>query len=145
MILGIIIAAVAAQGLGFLWYGPLFGKTWMGLMGLTEKDKEKAKQQGMAKTFVMSFVASLVTATVLNFLTIESGFVDITGAAPALVNALGAMLIAALVWLGFVATKSLGSVFWEGRSWKLYFFNTAHDLVSFLVMGAIVGGLSFLP
>ena len=142
MVLRIILAAVAAHMLGFLWYGPLFGKKWMSLMGLTEKDKEKAKQKGMAKTYLMSFVASLVMAAVLDFVIGEIGFVDFTGATPALWNVLGGALAGALVWLGFVATKSLGSVFWEGKSWGLYFLNTAYDLVNLLLMGAIVGGLS---
>ena len=140
--LAVVIAAVAAQVLGFLWYGPLFGKKWMSLMKFTDKDMEKAKEKGMAKTYLMSFVASLVTAAVLSqlvgpFLTVfgaYTGFSALTGAAGG-----------ALVWLGFVATKSLSSVFWEGKSWKLYFLNTAYDLVNLLLMGAIVGGLSFLP
>ncbi|SRR3989344_175255 len=141
--LEVLIAAVVSHALGFLWYGPLFGKKWMALMKFTEKDMEKAKQKGMAKTYSMSFVASLVTAAVLAFLVKD--FVDITGATPVLWNALGGALVGALIWLGFVATKSLGSVFWEGKSWNLYFLNTAYDLVNLLLMGAIVGGLSFLP
>ena len=138
--LAILIAAIAAQVLGFLWYGPLFGKKWMALMKFSEKDMNKAKQKGMAKTYLMSFVASLVTAAVLSFFV---GFlVDVTGATPVLWNGLAGALVGVLVWLGFVATKSLGSVFWEGKSWSLYFLNTAYDLVNLLLMGAIIGGLS---
>ena len=140
MVLAIVIAAIAAYVLGFLWYGPLFGKQWMAMMKLNPKDKDKGKQKGMWKTYLMSFVASLVTAGVLSFFV---GFlVDVTGATPVLWNALFGALVGTLLWLGFVATKSLGSVFWEGRSWKLYLFNTVYDLVSLVVMGAIVGGLS---
>lgn len=131
--LAVVVAAIATHVLGFLWYGPLFGKKWMQLMKLTDKDKEKAKQKGMAKVMVGSFVASLVTAGVLAFL-IDQLVVNLAEG-----NALGGSLIGALVWLGFVATKALGSVFWEGKSWKLYFLNTAHDLVSLLLMGAILG------
>lgn len=142
MVLRIIIAAVVSHLLGFLWYGPLFGKRWMELMKLGPKDMEKAKQKGMAKVMVGSFVASLVMAAVLDFVVGEVGFVDVTGATSALLNALGGAFVGAIVWLGFVATKSLGSVFWEGKSWKLYFLNTVYDLVNLLLMGAILGGLS---
>jgi hypothetical protein len=33
--LAVIAAAIAAVGVGVLWYGPLFGKEWMKLMGYT--------------------------------------------------------------------------------------------------------------
>ncbi|MDO8488446.1 MAG: DUF1761 family protein [bacterium] len=32
--LAILAAAVLSMVLGFLWFGPLFGQTWMKLMGL---------------------------------------------------------------------------------------------------------------
>ena len=61
-----MVAAVAAHVLGFLWYGPLFGKKWASMMKFTEKNKEKAKGKGMAKLYVLSFIGSLVTAFVLS-------------------------------------------------------------------------------
>jgi len=33
----ILIATIASFIFGFLWYGPLFGKQWMNLMGFTKK------------------------------------------------------------------------------------------------------------
>lgn len=33
--LAILVAAVLSMVLGFLWYGPLFGKEWTKLMGVT--------------------------------------------------------------------------------------------------------------
>ncbi|HLD39833.1 MAG TPA: DUF1761 family protein, partial [Candidatus Nanoarchaeia archaeon] len=31
--LAVLVAAIAAYVVGFLWYGPVFGKKWMALMG----------------------------------------------------------------------------------------------------------------
>jgi hypothetical protein len=41
-------------------------------------------------------------------------------------------------WLGFVAPVTLGSVLWEGKSWKLWCFNNSYYLVMLLVMGVIL-------
>lgn len=51
--LGVLLAAVVPFVTGFLWYGPIFGRKWMGLVGMTE---EQAKQANMALTFGVSFV-----------------------------------------------------------------------------------------
>ena len=44
----------------------------------------------------------------------------------------------AWMWLGFVATISLGSVLWENRPWALYWINSLHSLVTLVIMGAIL-------
>ena len=41
--LSVLIAVVAAQVLGFLWYGPLFSKQWMAALGWTP---EQMKEEG---------------------------------------------------------------------------------------------------
>jgi len=126
-----MVAAVVAHVLGFLWYGPLFGKKWASMMKFTEKNKEKAKGKGMAKLYVLSFIGSLVTAFVLS-LFIGPAFDVVSG----MIN--GA-IVAALIWIGFMATKALGGVLWEEKSWKLYFLNVSYDLVSLVAMGVIIG------
>ncbi|HSR41197.1 MAG TPA: DUF1761 domain-containing protein, partial [Longimicrobiales bacterium] len=60
--LAVVVAAVSTFILGGLWYGPLFGKTWMAASGMTE---EKAKQGNMAMIFGVSFLLQLVAAAVL--------------------------------------------------------------------------------
>ena len=126
--LAVLVAAVVAHVVGFLWYGPLFGKKWMSLMKLTDKDKEKAKQKGMAKTIIGSFLSTLVMAYILALLVGYAGLNPVTGAATG-----------ALAWVGFLATSQLGMVFWENKPWSLYFLSTGHYLVTLVVMGAILG------
>lgn len=126
--LAVLVAAVAAYVLGFLWYGPLFGKKWMQLMNLTGKDKEKAKQKEMVKAYVATFVTNLVTAYVLAW------FVGYVGMTPA-----GGAMTGAVAWLGFLATSGTGMVLWENKPWALYALNMGHSLLSLVVMGAIVG------
>ena len=111
----LVAAAVASMVVGFIWYGPLFGKMWMKLSGM----KEMGDKSQMPKTYAIMFVASLVTAYVL--------------------SVLGAGLMTTFwIWLGFQATLLLGSVLWEGKSWELYCLNASHQLVSLLAMSWVL-------
>ena len=48
--LAVLVSAVSAMVLGFLWFGPLFGKEWSKAMGWTEEQmaagREKMKKEG---------------------------------------------------------------------------------------------------
>ena len=73
--IGIIAATVSAFVLGGIWYGPLFGKKWQALVGLSE---EQVKSANMAKVFggafVLTFVAAFVFAMFLGpDITVEQG------------------------------------------------------------------------
>ena len=57
--LGVILGTVLSMVLGFLWYGPLFGKTWLALIGKTEEEIE-ADPTVYIKTAVAAFLAMLV-------------------------------------------------------------------------------------
>ena len=123
-------AAIASMVLGFLWYGPLFGKQWMSLMGwkkLSKAQMDKMKEAGK-KSYALAFIGALVMSYVL------AHFVDYTGAVTAVEGAQTGFW----VWFGFVATVMLGMVLWEGKPWKLYYLNAAYQLVSLLVMGVLL-------
>lgn len=121
----IVLAIVASIILGFAWYGPLFGKQWMSLMGITPKQMKDAKKKGMPKsTYLWMILGCLVTAVTINTLF------------PA--NAWAAVKMAAMVWLGFILPILLGTVLWENRPWKLFFINAAYYLVNLIVMSIII-------
>ena len=114
--------------LGSIWYGPLFGKKWMHLSGMTQASMEEAKKGGMAKLYFWAFVGALVMAYVL------AHFVEYFGAD----TAGRALQLAFWAWLGFIATSSLGSVLWENKSKELYLINNSYQLVSLAVMALII-------
>ena len=126
--LAVLVAAVVAHGVGFLWYGPLFGKKWRELMKVSEKDVEKVKRKGMTKIIMGSFLGTLVMAGVLGW------FLDLAG-----VSITNGLLVGFISWLGFLGTTQMGMVFWENKPWSLYLLQTAHSLVNLLVIGAILG------
>ncbi len=128
--LGVIAATVASIVIGFVWYGPLFGKAWAKEMGWSEADMEAKKKEGnMGKSYGMMTVGSLVSAYVL------AQFIAGTASAGAWDGA----MVGFWAWLGFAAPIMLSAVLWEGKSWKLYQLNVGYQLVTWLVMGAILG------
>ncbi len=124
-LIAVLAAAVAAMVIGFLWYGPLFGKQWIKLMGLSSKDINKAKQKGMGKLYLINFIAGIVTAYVLAVL------VDGMAITSALITGFW-------VWLGFFAAVMVGSILWEGKPLQLYFLNVIYWLVNVEVMSVIL-------
>lgn len=121
----VIVAAVISYALGALWYGPLFGKQWMQLSGKSESSMDKS---GMGTRYAVGFVASLVMAYVL------AHFVEYARAGT-IVEGLQAGF---WVWLGFVATVTVGMVLWDGKPLKLWVLNNAYNLLGLLIMSAIL-------
>lgn len=118
-------AAIVNMVLGFVWYGPLFGKPWMKMMGLT---KDSVKSTEMNKLYAAAFVSALVMAYVL------SHFVQVGGA----ISAIEGATIGFWIWLGFITTTTLSGLLWEGKPLNLYLLNNGYYLVLLLVNGALL-------
>ena len=130
--LAVLGAAVASMVVGALWYGPLFGKKWIALSGMTKEAMESAKSKGMGKLYALGFVGSLVMSYVLaHALVFASSYTETSGL-PA------GLMVGFWNWLGFVAPVTLSSVLWENKSWALWFLNNSYYVVSLLIMGAIL-------
>lgn len=129
--LAVIVAAIASMVVGSLWYGPLFGKQWMKLMGVTKESMAGAKVN-MNKLYAIQALASLVMAFVLSHaLVFASAYLHEEGLSAGFQTGFWN-------WIGFVAPVTLGSVLWEQKSWKLWMLNNAHYLVSLCIMGVIL-------
>ncbi|MBI4095076.1 MAG: DUF1761 domain-containing protein [Candidatus Liptonbacteria bacterium] len=125
--ISVFVAAVAAFAFGAIWYGPLFGKQWMAMMGFT-KESMKMMKLTPAQAMGLGFVTAIIVAYVLAYFAAALG---VQGAS-------GALSLAFLVWLGFVATTLMGSFLWEGKPFKLFAFNAVYQLISFSIMSLIV-------
>jgi hypothetical protein len=133
---GVLAATVASMVVGSIWYAkPVFGKPWMKMVGITDKDMEKGGWTPM----VIAILASVVTAYVLAHVAYLSFsfFADVTFMGAALTTAFW-------VWLGFTAVRFLTHDSFEGRPLKLTSINSAHELVTLLAM-AVALGLVGLP
>ena len=126
--LAILVGAIIFMVLGYLWYGPLFSKPWLAALGKTQE--EIAAQGGnMAATYGLTFLGALVTTTVLGIIIYGMGQT----------TALNGAHMGVLLWVGFVAPSSLGSVLFEGRPSKLYVIHNSYYLVTLALVGALLG------
>lgn len=113
--------------IGFIWYGPLFGKSWMELVGLTKKDIEDAKAK-MPLTYAGMMLTSLVQSVIL------SQFISSQNA----VGVLGGIMVSFFAWLGFTAAFGISSVLFSKKPFKLFAIETGYQLVFLLVAGALI-------
>ena len=129
--LAVLVAGVINMVLGALWYGPLFGKSWMAMMGYTPESMA-AKKKGMGVRYLVTFIGSLIIAYVLDHgLIFGNAYLKMSGVSAGLMGAFW-------YWLGFLAVPMLGCVLWEGKSIKFYAINAGYYLVSLLCMGALL-------
>ena len=126
--LAVLVAAVAYMVIGALWYSSLmFGNYWIKLMGLTDK-----KTQEMKKAANKAYAFSTISALVMSYvLAVFIRIADISMLTEGL-------YLGFIVWLGFVATITLQSVVFEGKSKELFVLNNGYNLVGILVMAAIL-------
>lgn len=123
--LAVITAAVSTFVIGGLWYSPLlFHKPWMAANGFTDDDLRKGNTGAI---FGFAFVFALVMAYNL------AAFLEAPGTTTAW-GATAGLLAAIWVVLG-IATVAL----FERRPWSYTFINGGYWIVSFVVMGTIIG------
>ena len=128
----VLVSALATMVVGFIWYSPmLFAKPWMVLMGYDPDDKAKLAemQKSAGPSYMMSLVASALSALVLGKIIAVSGTV----------GAVDGLKIGLVVWLGFVTTVQLTNALFSRQPNKLYMINTGYQLVCYVAMGAILG------
>lgn len=122
-ILAIIVAVVAHQALGFLWYGPLFSKQWLAGMGKT------ADQLGNpGKAMAISTIATLVMALAL---------ASLLSMAPN--RELGTALVVALIaGVGLVGASKTTSWAYEGGSSTVNALFIGYEVIGLVLMAAIL-------
>lgn len=130
--LAILSAAISQMVLGTLWYGPyVFGKPWMKAMGMdkmTDEEINKMKKSAFPAYFVSFFSAiimALVLSYLLNFLPEKDIMTGIIGGFVA--------------WFGFVMPVGLVNTMFGDKKMPLFLINYGFQLVTLIVMGAIIG------
>ncbi|MES2668286.1 MAG: DUF1761 domain-containing protein [Patescibacteria group bacterium] len=131
--LAVLLATAASVVLGFIWFGPLFGKQWMRLIGVAMPGEiTKAMKRSMMRSYAMVAISSFVMAAVLaHALFYISEFTGVYDVATSVTTALWA-------WLGFVVPATLGAVLWEDKPWKYWFITAGFWLVALIAAGVIL-------
>lgn len=124
-IIAALLAALGFMVVGFLWYGPLFGKQWMKLHGWTEED---FKGQSMVPVLVQGVINALITAIgmalVFHWLGVET---------------IGrALHVAFVLWIAFSATTQALAYIYERQKLGLTLIHFGNQLVGFLLAATIL-------
>jgi hypothetical protein len=121
-----IVAAVAARiAIGAAWYSPMaFLNPWLKLQKMTAQDMKA----GMVRSIVVDVIGAIVMALVL---------VHAVHYAHAGTLAEGAA-VGFFGWLGFIAVATLSIDIYAKRPLQLFAINNGFQLLSLLVMGAIL-------
>ena len=122
----VLVASLSAFLIGWIWYGPLFGKLWMKLNNFTE---EKIKEGGMSMPVIMltNFIAIILAALAIALF---------LGAEADIWFGIFAGLMIAVFW---IATSRLNDVLYERKPFGLYLINVGYNLIIYIVMGAVLG------
>lgn len=127
----VALAMISSMIVGSIWYArPVFGEMWI------KWAKVDMKKKGSAMgPIIVTAVVSLITAYVLAHVTyLSNQFFDHLYLQDALTTAFW-------MWLGFTAARMITHDAFEGRPWNLTFLNIAHEFVTLMVMGLIIGTL----
>ena len=127
----ILGAAVTSMVVGSIWYGPLFGKKWMEIIGATTEDvaTRKQMQTKALPLYGIQFALTLLQLYVLvGLVNGENG------------SAAG---IAFWMWLGFVMPTIAGSALWNNNpnkvKWAMFLIQAGYQLVMFIIYGYMLG------
>lgn len=126
--LGVLGAVVASQIIGFLWYGPLFGKQWIAGMGKSEEEMKNT--EGLGQAIGVGVVSSIVSAIALALLITLSESPDVESGCKI------GLLVAAIVSAYIVIT-----MMYEQRNRTVSVINIANQVVTLVVMGAVIGAM----
>lgn len=119
----VIGGAVFLFAMGMVWYGPLFGKTWMKIMGAENmsKDDIAKAQKEMMPMYAIQVALGLVTSFVLYYF----------------VHLVGGMHVAFWIWLGFAMPMAAGAMWDTQKGMKMtkFLIIAGYQLVTLLVLG----------
>ena len=122
--IAVIVAAVVRIAVAAAWYSPaVFGRQWQAATGVAQGPAE------MPRAIAVQALGSLVMAWVLAQVIGQYGGGGLLGGA----------LVGLLMWVGFVATIMLPGAMFEKRSMGFFGIYSGYQLVTLVVMGAIVG------
>lgn len=118
----IILAAIINMVIGFVWYSKwLFGPFWLKSL----KTEPKHRPESLVYTFLTSFLIAYFLAFFQAYLGVN--------------HATDGMWVGFYFWLGFVFTTQVSAVIWEKQPVRIFLIHTGQRLLSFLVMGGLIG------
>ena len=125
--LAVLVAVVLQFILGFLWYGPLFGEAWMGMVGLDLATIE-ADPAG-AEEWITNTVTAVVSMYVLAWLFTR---INVT-------SLVQGLLIGLLIGFSFVLLSIMTSGMFAKDPYGLAWITGGFTTIGLAVGGAVLG------
>jgi hypothetical protein len=125
--LAVLVAIVLQFVLGFLWYGPLFGEAWMGMVGLDMVTIE-ADPAG-AEEWITNIVSAVVSMYVLAWLFTK---INVT-------SLLQGLLVGLLIGFAFVLLSNMTSGMFAKDPYGLAWITGGFTTVGLGIGGAVFG------
>src|ERR1700677_338532 len=131
--IAILVAAIASFLFEALWFS-LFMKEW--LTGI-DRTMEWLMSSGLnpAIQYAVAILCSIIVATVLSICIQASGEQ----------TARRGVIVAAIIWFGFIATGWAKEYIFEVRTLQIYAINAGYSLFDLILIGAIVGAWKKKP
>lgn len=127
----IITGAILSMVIGAIWYGPLFGKRWLEIVGATELDLEARKQmqKSAGPLYLVQFILTLFQVLVLAHLIADTRIA-------------GGLERSLWIWGAFVIPTLAGAVMWTNEAVRLkrarFLIQGGYQLVMFIVFGLLL-------
>ncbi len=128
--LAVALATASSMVVGMVWYAKsVFGKQWAKLVNLDEKKMNEGATKAIIVTIVVSFLTAFVLAHVsaLSHAYFNNPYLQ------------DVLTTAFWLWLGLTAARIITHDIFEGRPLQLTAMNVAHEFVTLMVMGLIIG------
>jgi Protein of unknown function (DUF1761) len=119
----VLIAAIIEWLLGALWFGLVFRKSWLKLVGFDETHKPTNRALGMVSSLIACLLLTYVIAHVVEW----AGAGTFTAGAK----------LGIVCWLGFMAPPLFTQHIFENRRANLFAINAAYWLLVMAIGGGI--------
>jgi hypothetical protein len=141
-LLAVLIAAIASMIIGSIWYGPLFGKTFMEGVGMDKWSaaEKEAAMKGMWKMYLQQFVCSLVLAYVFAHVlwAMSLGAENYKAEMPVMSAIVTGTIGGFWMWLGFILPVKYGESLWSNKKFKYLSIDLVYWLIVLIAMGMIL-------
>jgi len=126
--LALLASGVVSLVIGFVWYGPLFGKPWSRHTGWTDEKVKSVGGGAMALTYGLTFVAAVAQALVLTLFARSLGAVTWTDG----------LLLGTIAGAGFTALGFATTHLFEHKPFGLWLIVSGYEVVYLAAAGMLV-------
>lgn len=124
----ILASAASSMIIGFVWYGPLFGKAWARYSGWTEEKIKTVSGKSMGLTYGLTLIAAIVSSLALTVLSRSLGAT----------TARDGLMIGALAGVGLAAMALATNFLFEHRPLGFWLIVAGYEVIFMAVAGVIV-------